>query len=68
MPLVYIQTPSLLHMSKLLVLHEVYLFTELRDMLMNKVSPVCVSVSLRYRKSGNFRCKNIFVVNGGYEN
>ena len=21
-----------------------------------------------YRKSGNFRCKNIFVVNGGYEN
>ena len=21
-----------------------------------------------YRKSGNFRCKNIFVVDGGYEN
>ena len=21
-----------------------------------------------YRKPGNFRCKNIFVVNGGYEN
>ena len=33
-----IQTPSLLHMSKLLVLDEIYLFTELRDMLMNKVS------------------------------
>ena len=33
-----IQTPLLLHMSKLLVLHEIYLFTELRDMLMNKVS------------------------------
>ena len=22
----------------------------------------------KYRKSGNFRCKNIFVVDGGYEN
>ena len=24
--------------------------------------------SAYYRKSGNFRCKNIFVVDGGYEN
>ena len=22
---------------------------------------------IQYRKSGNFRCKNIFVVDGGYE-
>ena len=26
------------------------------------------SIKSIYRKSGNFRCKNIFVVDGGYEN
>ena len=25
-------------------------------------------VGMHYRKSGNFRCKNIFVVDSGYEN
>ena len=25
------------------------------------------ALSDNYRKSGNFRCKNIFVVDGGYE-
>ena len=30
----------------------------------NEASPT----PCKYRKSGNFRCKNIFVVNGGYEN
>ena len=24
-------------------------------------------VKIKYRKSGNFHCKNIFVVNGGYK-
>ena len=27
-----------------------------------------VSIIILYRKSGNFRCKNIFVVDGSYEN
>ena len=29
---------------------------------------IIFSVHMLYRKSGNFRCKNIFVVDGGYEN
>ena len=27
-----------------------------------------VAAEYNYRKSGNLRCKNIFVVNGSYEN
>ena len=27
-----------------------------------------MQMKYEYRKSGNFRCKNIFVVDGGYEN
>ena len=26
------------------------------------------TLQVLYRKSGNFRCKNIFLVDGGYEN
>ena len=32
------------------------------------VAKVKDTASSKYRKSGNFRCKNIFVVDGGYEN
>ena len=48
---------------------------ELRVILLDLLECECmctslhiVSVSLIYRKSGNFRCKNIFVVDRSYEN
>ena len=35
---------------------------------LNRAVPLYNVHTCIYRKSGNFRCKHIFVVNGGYEN
>ena len=42
--------------------HEYQMRADLPNLMLIKVICTC------YRKSGNFRYKNIFVVDGGYEN